>query len=191
MAYAYIPFANISPMSKMATFESRQLNGVSQNLNANNFFPEGDTRSRIQSWIEMNPGIHLRELQRSVGCSMGSIQYHLNQLEEQGAIRSWVNGKMKHLFSPDFSDDDQVLQFITLIRNPIVNMIFKVCLNGEATTRTELSRNLDVDASVVSYHVSQMLDLRLLKTIPVFGREKPLMLTDWATNCIHSLDLTL
>ncbi len=185
-AYAYIQFAIITSMRKMATFEVRQPTDTNQNGNDVTSNRVGDTRDRIQSWIEVNPGIHLRELQRSIGCSMGSIQYHLIQLEAQGEVRSLMNGKTKHLFSPEFSTDEQFLQFTALVRNPTVRMILNICLKGEATTQAELSRIMDTDVSVVSYYISQMLEAKVLKIIPVFGREKPLMLTDWAMDCIHS-----
>ncbi|MHA2179370.1 MAG: winged helix-turn-helix transcriptional regulator [Candidatus Thorarchaeota archaeon] len=143
-----------------------------------------NTRSQIHYWIETNPGVHMRELQRDLGCSIGAVQYHLIQLEAQGIVRSHMNGKTKHLFAADFSSDEQTLQFTAMVRNPAINKILKNIVSNEVITQAELSRVLDVDVSIVSCYVGQLLDAKVVKIIPVFGREKPLMITDWANDCL-------
>ncbi|MHA2192625.1 MAG: winged helix-turn-helix transcriptional regulator, partial [Candidatus Thorarchaeota archaeon] len=60
--------------------------------------------------------------------------------------------------------------------------------NGRIT-QAELSRTLSVDKSLVSYYVSGLVDADILKTIRVFGREKPLVISDWARSSIISLGL--
>lgn len=148
-----------------------------------------DTRSRIQYWIEINPGVHLRELQRCLGCSMGAVQYHLSQLEAEGEVTSLMNGKTKHLFPPDFSTDEQTLQLTAMVRNPVINQIIRHVASSDAITQAELGRVLDVDVSVISYYVGQMLDAKVVKIIRVFGREKPLMITDWVRDCLVTHEL--
>ncbi|MHA2300513.1 MAG: winged helix-turn-helix transcriptional regulator [Candidatus Thorarchaeota archaeon] len=145
-----------------------------------------DLRTRIYRCVEENPGIHLREIQRHLRCAMGSLQYHVSQLEDEEIIKSVKIGKTKHFYMDDFSSDDRILKFAALNRNTYVNAILLECVSTQTITRAELSRVLEVDVSVVAYYVSQLLKANILCINPVFGREKPLAITDWAMESFHS-----
>lgn len=137
-------------------------------------------RSRIHKYINGHPGIHLRELRRCIGCAMGTLQYHLSLLEDEGIIKSIRVGNTRHFFPDGFSSKNQILRLTALARNPIIHSIVNECTSTNPVTRAELSRLLGIDVSIVSYYVSHLLNFEVLRTIRVFGREKPLMLTDWA-----------
>jgi predicted transcriptional regulator len=146
-------------------------------------------RDRVINEISTYPGIHLRELHRSIGCAMGALQYHLNNLENEGMIVSVRNGNSRHLFLNGYSSEDHVLRLAAFSRNPTIHSILAECTSNGRITQAELSRTLSVDKSLVSYYVSGLVDADILRTIRVFGREKPLVLSDWARNSIISLGL--
>ena len=146
-------------------------------------------RDRVIDEISTCPGIHLRALHRSMGCAMGALQYHLNNLETEGTIISVRNGNARHLFLNGYSSEDQVLKLAAFTRNPTVQSILQECVTNGRITQAELSRTLSVDKSLVSYYVSGLVSADILQTIRVFGREKPLVLSDWARNSIISLGL--
>ncbi len=146
-------------------------------------------RDRVIDEISTYPGIHLRELHRNIGCAMGALQYHLNNLESEGVIISIRNGNARHLFLSGYSSEDQVLRLTAFTRNPTIQSILQECAANGRITQAELSRTLSVDKSLVSYYVTGLVDSDILRTIRVFGREKPLMLSDWARNSIISLGL--
>ena len=148
-------------------------------------------RDQIQDWISENPGIHLRELQRCLGCAMGALQYHIYQLVDDHEIVFIKNGNTKHFFKSDFSDDAQVMLLTAMMRNPTVQSIVSECSSTDRITQAELSRNLELDKSLVSYYISHLLKADILDTIRVFGREKPLILNEWASNTINGLGLLL
>ncbi|RDE11168.1 MAG: hypothetical protein C4K47_10385 [Candidatus Thorarchaeota archaeon] len=137
-------------------------------------------RERILDEVSSSPGIHLREMHRILGCAMGALQYHVKQLEEQRFITSVRSGNTRHFFPSEFSCDEQVLKLTALIRNPIISSIIMQCLASDRTTQADLSRLLSIDKSLVSYYVSHLIREDVLNTIRVFGREKPLTVTDWA-----------
>jgi predicted transcriptional regulator len=146
-------------------------------------------RERILDVVSLSPGIHLRELHRNLGCAMGALQYHLRQLEEQRFITSVKSGNTRHFFPSEFSGDEQVLRLMALIRNPIVSSIVMHCLASGQTTQADLSRLLSIDKSLVSYYVGHLIRADVLNTIRVFGREKPLTVTDWV-RCVLSAEST-
>lgn len=141
-------------------------------------------RDRIIVEVAENPGIHLRELHRIIGCAMGALQYHLKFLEEEGLVVSLRYGNVRHIFLNDYSTDENVMRLTAIARNPTVGQILSECAKNGQTTQAEISRTLEVDKSLVSYYVSGLLKADILRTVKVFGREKPVLLTDWARTVI-------
>jgi hypothetical protein len=148
---------------------------------------------KLKDVIEMeildNPGIHLRELQRSVGCAMGALQYHLHNLEESYDIVSLKVGNSKHFFTSGYSDDDQVLRLCALSRNPTIHMMLGEILEKGRVTQAELSRTMSIDKSLISYYTGTLLDAEVLNIVRVFGRERPLVLSEWAHSTLTNLAL--
>ncbi|TFG34701.1 hypothetical protein EU527_01890 [Candidatus Thorarchaeota archaeon] len=146
-------------------------------------------RDRVADEIAANPGVHLRELHRSIGCAMGALQYHLKNLEDEGVVTSLRAGNVRHVFPQGYSDDERVLILTALSRNPTIGAILIQCLNNGQTTQAEISRILDLDKSLISYYTSSLLKADILRTVKVFGREKPVILTDWARTTLTCSDI--
>ncbi|TFG32641.1 hypothetical protein EU528_02845 [Candidatus Thorarchaeota archaeon] len=146
-------------------------------------------RDRIADEVSANPGVHLRELHRTIGCAMGALQYHLKNLENDGQVVSLRAGNVRHIFPPGYSTEDRVLLLTALARNPTVGSILTECLKNGQTTQAEISRDLDVDKSLISYYTSSLLKADILRSIKVFGREKPVVLTDWARTALTCSDI--
>lgn len=141
-------------------------------------------RDRIVDEVNANPGIHLRELHRAIGCAMGALQYHLRNLEKDGEVISLRAGNVRHIFPPGYSTEERVLLLTALARNPTVGSILTECMKNGQTTQAEISRYLDVDKSLISYYTSSLLKADILRSVKVFGREKPVILTDWARTAL-------
>jgi hypothetical protein len=146
-------------------------------------------RDRVVEEISSNPGIHLRELRRHLDCAMGALQYHLRNLEKDSTITSVKLGNSKHFFLNDYAADEPTLELAAQLRNPTIQVIIQECMSNGRITQAELSRTMDLDKSLISYYVGGLIDSGILRTIKVFGREKPLMLTDWAGLAITQLGL--
>jgi len=146
-------------------------------------------RDRIVDEVASNPGIHLRELHRSIGCAMGALQYHIKNLEDAQEVVSIRYGNVRHIFPVDFSFEDRVLLLTALARNPTVGSILSECAKNGQTTQAEISKVLDVDKSLISYYTSSLLRADILRSIKVFGREKPVILTDWARTALIGLEI--
>lgn len=146
-------------------------------------------RDRIVEEVAVNPGIHLRELHRNIGCAMGALQYHLKNLEADDEVVSLRYGNVRHIFPPEYSPDERVLRLTAMSRNPTVGSILSECLKNGQTTQADISRGLDVDKSLISYYTSTLLKEDILRSIKVFGREKPVILTDWARTALTCHDI--
>ncbi|UCE09838.1 MAG: hypothetical protein JSW61_12830 [Candidatus Thorarchaeota archaeon] len=146
-------------------------------------------RDRVADEIAASPGIHLRELHRALGCAMGALQYHLISLEREAEVISIRQGNTRHFFPSSFSIEDSVLRLAASARNPTIRSILVEGLANGRMTQAELSRTLAVDKSLISYYTSQLVQMDILSTIKVFGRERPLILSDWARDALINHDL--
>ena len=59
-------------------------------------------KRRIYEYIEKNPGRHMREIKRSLGLSMGDVQYNLYSLEKLGYIVSFEEGAIQEILSKEY-----------------------------------------------------------------------------------------
>jgi predicted transcriptional regulator len=139
--------------------------------------------------IAANPGIHLRELHRSLGCAMGALQYHLKHLEKDGLVSSLRNGNSRHFYSQDITPDEEIMRLMALARNPTIASILDEVLTKGRVTQAELSRTLLLDKSLISYYVSSLLKADVLNTVRVFGRERPVIMSSWASSVLLKLAL--
>ncbi|MDF1538081.1 MAG: winged helix-turn-helix transcriptional regulator [Candidatus Thorarchaeota archaeon] len=146
-------------------------------------------REVVQSEIDEHPGIHLRELQRNIGCAMGALQYHVKHLESSGDVISCKVGNAKHFFPSDYSSDEQVLKLSALSRNPTIRTILSEIVDQGRVTQAELSRTMSLDKSLVSYYTNNLLKADVLSVVRVFGRERPLILSEWAHSIIQRMAL--
>ena len=64
-----------------------------------------ETRNAIYEVIKKNPGVHFREVCRSLDRKMGVVQYHARLLEEAGLIQSFGDGRYKRFFIPQTLGD--------------------------------------------------------------------------------------
>ena len=56
------------------------------------------TRNRIMNYINDNPGIHFRAMQRDLDIGMGTLTHHLKTLEREEFIKSQTDGQMKRYY---------------------------------------------------------------------------------------------
>ena len=69
----------------------------------------------VLKYIQENPGCHLRKIKKEVHVSMGSVQYFLGKLENNGKITSQRKGLYKHYFPVGIFEENEkvILQFLT------------------------------------------------------------------------------
>ena len=114
--------------------------------------------------ISTKPGIHMRELERSLGVSLSGVSYHLRILEEQGAIVGISDGHYRRYFSSDLvlptearrvTEDDRLL--LAECRRPVsLAILLNLAMEGRMR-HGELRKRLGKSKSTTSYHLSRLL----------------------------------
>jgi len=134
--------------------------------------------------IERNKDKRIHKLRDRLADQVSASPYHLKNLENDGQVVSLRAGNVRHIFPPEYSSEERILLLTALARNPTVGSILNECMKNGQTTQAEISRDLDVDKSLISYYTSTLLKAEILRSIKVFGREKPVILTDWARTAL-------
>jgi len=139
--------------------------------------------------IELDPGIHLRELGRRLGCAMGTLLYHLYALTAAGLITSLQLGNRRHLYHQGFPKDPQLRRITALLRHPKKREIIRA-LHGRMTLhQAELATLLGMDRRLISYYVKGLIREGILQRTTGFNRSHPLTLSTEAQRALHQLKL--
>ena len=120
-----------------------------------------DNRSRILGLVCQNPGIHLRELQRSLGVSFNAIRYNTEKMSHSGEIACEKSSGYTRFYPPDISERDRMVY--SLSRN---STTFKIMLelgtSGQLTNK-ELAERTGFAKSTISEHVHELMGANLVR----------------------------
>ena len=114
------------------------------------------TRGRILGFIESNAGIHFSALRDFLGLANGVTAYHLQVLENKGAIISWKDGKLRRYAVSHISINE-----LDNIRNPIMGtrlaILEVLSKSGNiGLSNSEISKKLSISRQLMSYHILEL-----------------------------------
>ncbi|MEE9223236.1 MAG: ArsR family transcriptional regulator [Thermoplasmata archaeon] len=144
---------------------------------------ELDTRRRIFQFIVKYPGVHLRELERSLVISVQLLDYHLRVMEKGGLVSFTESDKYKRFYAgvkrvedPKVLHPDEKTQ-LALLRQEVPLSIVLYLLRVESARHKDISRELDIQASTLSYHLKKLIKGELIEKFSV-GEERGFQLKD-------------
>jgi len=123
-----------------------------------------DTRQRICSHIQENPGKHFTALKNELALSAGVMTYHLDRLERENFILSRMEGKFKRFYPPRWDHKPDL--HITPIQETILEQIKK----QPGISQSDITKKIGRNRKVVNYQVHQLEDMDLI-AIEKDGRE--------------------
>lgn len=112
-----------------------------------------DTRTRIYRHIESHPGIHFRELARTLDLATGQVQYHLARLD--GVCQESVNGRT-HYYASSF--DAWERRAIAFLRRETARDILVALLERETARPGEVADHLDIARSTLEHHLDRLVE---------------------------------
>jgi len=121
------------------------------------------SRATIYDFILRNPGTHFRNICTSLGLSIGTVQYHLEQLVEGELIESEKESRYKRFFiSRRFSGFEKLI--ISFLQKPMARKIIKYTSSPEGFSHQELVHCLGVSSQAVTWHVKRLMDEGILES---------------------------
>lgn len=122
-----------------------------------------ETRARVRSHVESNPGVHFNAVRRDLDIATGQTQYHLRRLLDRGTLRSLEVRGRTHYFPTGYSGQEQAA--IALLRRETTREIVLLLLDRETDRPAELADAADVARSTVEWHLSNLLEYDLAEKI--------------------------
>ena len=114
------------------------------------------TRGRLLGFIEAHPGIHFSALRDALELSNGVTAHHIQILEKEGRVISWMDGRVRRFAS---SGVDQTR--LQDIQHPVTGMqmaILQVLSESGSIgiNSGELRVKLATSRQLLSYHMKQL-----------------------------------
>lgn len=129
---------------------------------------ENERRREIYRFIEKNPGVHLRHIERSLKMPHSSLEYHLNYMARKKIVSREKNGRYKRYFvRPLDFDDKRILS--ALRQKRMREIVLRVLLNRKARYQVLLNA-LRIPSSTLSLYLKYLVDRNILKRHRI-GRE--------------------
>ena len=132
-----------------------------------------EKRKKIYEFIDKNPGLNIRKISRKLNIPFTSLLHHLKYLKKLDLIGEKQEGKYKKIFiSNKISAIDK--QILSLLRNENSCKILLYLFFMLSCTQIELSKELDIPPSTVSYYLKKMIDMEIIEeSLVINGRIYP------------------
>jgi predicted transcriptional regulator len=109
-----------------------------------------ETRQRILTFLNDNPGGHLRGIKEGLGLSMGVLTHHIYKMEQEEVIKSRMDGKYRRFYPYNYKIIKSPL--LTGTQKTIMEIIQKV----PGISPPEIATQLGKSRKTVYYHVQEL-----------------------------------
>ena len=117
--------------------------------------------NKVLLFIEQNPGCHLRQIKRDLSMSMGTVQYHLNLLEQSGKIASERHSMHRHYFPVAiFEKHDR--NILKILNQETAREILMLIVERKNPTQTEIVDSVKISAASVNWHIRNLTELGII-----------------------------
>ena len=114
------------------------------------------TRDRIRIAVEDDPGVHFRELVRTLDVAPGQVQYHVRRLRRADAILAQSHRGRTHYYPPTY--DDWERRAIATLRRETAREIVASLLERGPADPTTVTEDVGVARSTLEWHLDALVD---------------------------------
>jgi len=122
---------------------------------------ENERRREIYRFIQENPGVHLRRIQRSLNIPLSSLEYHVDYLVRKAIVFKETDGHyMRYYVKPLDSEDKKILR--SLRQRRMREIVLRVLSRKKAKFQY-LRTELDIPSSTLSFYIKNLVEHDILK----------------------------
>ena len=118
------------------------------------------TREKIYSIIKEKPGICVRELQRETRFSIGQLSYHLSLILRANLIKETLDKRFRRFYPLETNEFE--MKILSLLRQNSIRNILTLFLVKNKITNKELSKNIKLSKSTISWYIQNLENFNLL-----------------------------
>jgi predicted transcriptional regulator len=117
---------------------------------------KNDIRRKIFRFLEVNPGLHLRELQRRLALPLTTTEYHLEYMARRNVIYKEKDGRFNRFYTKLLDEEDK--EVFSILRQRRLREIVLVILGKDGAKFRELQEILALPSSTLSYYIKRLMD---------------------------------
>ncbi|MFQ5837320.1 MAG: ArsR family transcriptional regulator [Thermoplasmata archaeon] len=123
---------------------------------------EIETRDRIYRYVTRHPGTHLRQIQRELNISLGTLRHHLASLEDEGLLESRKERRFRRFFASG-KVDARLKPYLGPLRQDRLRRVVLCLLTGGPMRYTDLLQDLMIPESTLALYLRILMDARIIK----------------------------
>ena len=124
--------------------------------------PELETRKKLYELVVLNPGVHLREIERLTNLPLGVVRYHLDRLQREDLIFVQEDRYFKRFFPKNRIPNVPVETFAALRQESLRRIVLHL-LNNPGSSHTTLMNALGMPPSTLSTYLAILLHKRIVR----------------------------
>ena len=117
---------------------------------------------KVMQFIIENPGSHLRQIKRKLNMSIGTIQYHLNNLEKQGRIVSEKQSMYRYYFPVGMFEQNEK-NILKVLKHETAREIIMAIIEKRNPTQTEIVNLLKLSPPSISWNLERLIDYEIIQ----------------------------
>ena len=122
------------------------------------------TRGRLLGFIEAHPSIHFSALRDALGLGNGVTAHHLQILEKEGRVFSWMDGRIRR-FASSGIDQKRLKELQSPVTGMQIAIMQVLAQSGSLGIRSgELRTQLETSRQLLSYHMLQLSERNFVKS---------------------------
>ncbi len=121
---------------------------------------ENERRRKIYAAIEESPGIHLRELQRTLDMPLTSLEYHLSYMARKKILFAETEGHHKRYYTKPLDPEDKRV-LAALRQKRMREIVLTILANGKAKYQL-LADQLKLSRSTLSSYLKYLVSSNIL-----------------------------
>jgi len=120
-----------------------------------------EVRQQLFEFIEKFPGLHFRELQRRLEMPVGSLQYHLGQLEKEKLVIVKKDGEYSRYYPVGLiSERERFL--LKHLRHKQMRRVCLLLLQKKKASHKQIAEYIGLSPATTSWYLSKMLESGLV-----------------------------
>ncbi|HZW58022.1 MAG TPA: winged helix-turn-helix transcriptional regulator [Nitrososphaerales archaeon] len=140
---------------------------------------EPDKKTQIFDLIKAHPGIHLREIQREMSVTMGTIQYHLYNLEKERKIVSRSRFGYKRFYA-NFVFGDSQIDVLDILAQDVEREVILYLIGNPGSSQKALCEHCNLSPATIDWHIKKLQKAGFLESTREGGYVKYALTFDQA-----------
>lgn len=121
---------------------------------------ENENRRKIYEAIEVNPGIHLRELQRVLDMPLTTVEYHLSYMARKRILFAETDTHYKRYYARPLDREDK--KVLSALRQKKLREIVFLVLTNEKAKYQFLADYFKLPHSTLSFYLKYLVEKGIL-----------------------------